>query len=57
MEVIVLDGNLRPALAVTRSLGKRGIDVTVGAETNTFVGLLVPLLRAQFSLSVATNTT
>jgi predicted ATP-grasp superfamily ATP-dependent carboligase len=33
MEVIVLDGNQRPALAVTRSLGKRGIKVTVGAET------------------------
>jgi predicted ATP-grasp superfamily ATP-dependent carboligase len=33
MEVIVLDGNQRPALAVTRSLGKRGLKVTVGAET------------------------
>jgi predicted ATP-grasp superfamily ATP-dependent carboligase len=33
MNVIVLDGNQRSALAVTRSLGKRGITVTVGAET------------------------
>jgi predicted ATP-grasp superfamily ATP-dependent carboligase len=33
MEVIVLDGNQRPALAITRSLGKRGIRVTVGSET------------------------
>ena len=33
MEVIVLDGNQRPALAITRSLGKRGMRVTVGAET------------------------
>ena len=33
MNVIVLDGNQRSALAVTRSLGKRGIKVTVGAET------------------------
>lgn len=32
MEVIVLDGNQRPALAITRSLGKRGIRVTVGDE-------------------------
>jgi predicted ATP-grasp superfamily ATP-dependent carboligase len=35
MEVIVLDGNQRPALAITRSLGKRGIRVTVGAETDS----------------------
>lgn len=33
MDVIVLDGNQRPALAITRSLGKRGIRVTVAAET------------------------
>jgi predicted ATP-grasp superfamily ATP-dependent carboligase len=33
MEVIVLDGNQRPTLAITRSLGKRGIRVMVGAET------------------------
>jgi len=33
MEAIVLDGDQRPALAITRSLGKRGIRVTVGAET------------------------
>lgn len=33
MEVIVLDGNERPALAVTRSLGMKGIRVLVGAET------------------------
>lgn len=32
MEAIVLDGNQRSALAVTRSLGVKGIKVTVGAE-------------------------
>lgn len=32
MEAIVLDGDQRPALSITRSLGKRGIRVTVGAE-------------------------
>lgn len=30
--VIILDGNQRSALAATRSLGRRGIDVIVGAE-------------------------
>jgi predicted ATP-grasp superfamily ATP-dependent carboligase len=34
METIVLDGNQRPALAITRSLGTRGIRVTVGSESN-----------------------
>lgn len=33
MDVIVLDGNQRSALAVTRSLGMKGIRVLVGAET------------------------
>jgi predicted ATP-grasp superfamily ATP-dependent carboligase len=33
MEVIILDGNQRSALAATRSLGGKGIKVTVGAET------------------------
>jgi predicted ATP-grasp superfamily ATP-dependent carboligase/protein-tyrosine-phosphatase len=33
MDAIVLDGDQRSALAVTRSLGQRGIRVTVGAET------------------------
>src|SRR5206468_7766024 len=31
--VIVTDGNERSALAVTRSLGQRGLSVYVGAET------------------------
>ena len=31
--VIILDGNQRSALAATRSLGRKGIDVVVGAET------------------------
>ena len=31
---IVLDGEQRSALAVTRSLGKKGIQVTIGAEKN-----------------------
>ena len=33
MKIIVLDGNQRPSLAITRSLGKKGFHVTVGAET------------------------
>jgi len=33
--VIVTDGNERSALAVTRSLGRRGIPVFVGAETSS----------------------
>jgi predicted ATP-grasp superfamily ATP-dependent carboligase len=33
MDVVVLDGNQRSSLAVTRSLGKRGIKVIVGAES------------------------
>jgi hypothetical protein len=32
MEAIILDGNQRSALAVTRSLGMKGINVTVGAD-------------------------
>ena len=34
MKVIVLDGEQRSALAMTRSLGQKGIEVIVGAETN-----------------------
>lgn len=34
MEAIVLDGNERSALAVTRSLGIKGIKVTVGADVS-----------------------
>ena len=34
MEAIVLDGEQRSALAVTRSLGRKGITVTVGSEKN-----------------------
>ena len=33
MKVLVTDGRQRPALAITRSLGGRGIPVLVGAET------------------------
>lgn len=33
MEAIVLDGNERSTLAATRSLGRSGVRVTVGAET------------------------
>ena len=32
MDAIVLDGDQRSALAVTRSLGRKGIKVTVGSE-------------------------
>ena len=34
MDAIVLDGEQRSALAVTRSLGRRGVKVAVGAEKN-----------------------
>jgi predicted ATP-grasp superfamily ATP-dependent carboligase len=34
MKAIVLDGNQRSALAVTRSLGRKGIKVIVGAEVS-----------------------
>jgi len=35
MKIIVLDGNQRPSLAITRSLGKKGFRVTIGAETKS----------------------
>src|SRR4051794_17613943 len=35
MHVFVTDGNQRPALAITRSLGRRGISVVVGEEHPT----------------------
>lgn len=33
-KVLILDGNTRSALAATRSLGKRGVHVVVGGESN-----------------------
>ena len=33
MKVIILDGNMRASLAITRSLGRRGFRIIVGAET------------------------
>ena len=35
MRVLVTDGDQRPALAITRSLGRRGINVLVGEATDT----------------------
>jgi predicted ATP-grasp superfamily ATP-dependent carboligase len=35
LTAFVTDGNQRPALAITRSLGRRGIAVVVGAEQST----------------------
>ena len=35
MKVLVTDGRQRPALAIVRSLGRRGVPVLVGAEAPT----------------------
>jgi predicted ATP-grasp superfamily ATP-dependent carboligase len=35
MKVLVTDGRQRPALAIVRSLGRRGVPLVVGAETAT----------------------
>ena len=35
MKILVLDGNNRAALAITRSLGKRGHKIYVGEKTST----------------------
>jgi predicted ATP-grasp superfamily ATP-dependent carboligase len=35
MRAFVTDGNERPALAITRSLGRRGLTVLVGADTDS----------------------
>ena len=32
MKALVTDGDQRPALAIVRSLGRRGVSVLVGAE-------------------------
>ncbi len=32
MKILVLDGNIRPALAITRSLGRAGYELLVGAD-------------------------
>src|SRR5262249_25657265 len=37
MHVFVTDGNQRAALAITRSLGRRGVSVMVGEEDRTFL--------------------
>lgn len=46
--VIVTDGNERSALAVTRSLGRRGIPVFVGAETSTSLAGVSRYCRESF---------
>lgn len=46
--VIVTDGNERSALAVTRSLGRRGIPVFVGAETSSSLSGVSRYCRESF---------
>lgn len=46
--VIVTDGNERSALAVTRSLGRRGIPVFVGAETSSSLAGVSRYCRESF---------
>jgi protein-tyrosine-phosphatase/predicted ATP-grasp superfamily ATP-dependent carboligase len=46
--VIVTDGNERSALAVTRSLGRRGVPVFVGAETSSSLAGVSRYCRESF---------
>jgi predicted ATP-grasp superfamily ATP-dependent carboligase len=39
MRAIVLDGHLKSALAIVRSLGKRGVNLVAGAERSTAIAL------------------
>ena len=47
--MIVLDGEQRSALAVTRSLGRIGVDVFVGAETNPSLAGISRYCRGSFT--------
>lgn len=47
--VIILDGNQRSALAATRSLGNKGIEVIVGAETRKSLASSSRYCRGGFS--------
>src|SRR5262245_15344765 len=47
--VIVTDGNERSALAATRSLGRRGVPVFVGAETPSSLAGASRYCRAAFT--------
>lgn len=47
-QALVLDGNLKSALSAVRSLGKRGIAVTVGAERKTGMALHSKYAIARF---------
>ncbi len=49
MDVVVLDGNQRSALAVTRSLGMKGITVLVGAETKSSLASCSKYCSGSFS--------
>ena len=49
--VIILDGNQRSALAATRSLGKKGIEVIVGAETRKSLASSSRYCKGVFSYS------
>lgn len=47
--VIILDGNQRSALAATRSLGRKGIDVVVGAEGKRSLASASRFCKRRFS--------
>ena len=49
MRVLVTDGNERAALAVTRALGREGIEVIVGAETQRSLASASRYCRESFS--------
>jgi predicted ATP-grasp superfamily ATP-dependent carboligase len=49
MDVIILDGNQRPALAMTRSLGRRGISVFIGEESSPSLASCSRYCRGPFS--------
>jgi len=51
MGVFITDGNQRSSLAVIRSLGHRGIDVTVGAEEKGSLAGVSRYCRSQFVYS------
>jgi len=48
MNAIVLDGNLKSALAIVRSLGTKGVTASVGAERKTGMALYSRYAGAQF---------
>jgi predicted ATP-grasp superfamily ATP-dependent carboligase len=49
MDLIVLDGNQRSALAVVRSLGSKGIKIVVGEESNPSLSSVSRYCSSEFS--------